>query len=549
MENLEIKAEIKSLKKILCDEDFFYQIPDYQRPYAWNKDNLSDLIDDLFNAYQNSQKEKYFCGSLVLVYNKKSKRYDIIDGQQRTTTFIILSCVFRDFYDDDLGDKAKDYIKVSIQDRHDNIKRRLTLLTDENYQNTFEQTVLKKIIIDETGRKIPENKYLQNAHNLKNSIQEKLKEDKKININHFVEWIFENIALTTIICPNQDTAIQIFNVLNDRGMPLTSVDILKSFLMQRLSDEDGQAFKKKWDQINNKLENNDLNMEGLFNIYLYYAVSPNSKVSLHNELKKFFNKEKKDSLTIIHDTNEFSDAFIEVLTSQDKYVYCLRYLRHTVFWQSILTTAKFVKYKNIKQLKEILVAYYYLHWLNGSTLSRFKQTSLNIIKKIKENKETNEIQTEIVKNLKYWNIAFKNIDFEENISKQQWIKPTFLLLEYFSKDDSNQNFIELNNKTQIEHILPQNPKNGSWENFSPDDKKKWTNALANLTLLSKRKNVQARNDSFEKKKEVYTKSDNVATSFETTRQLFDTYNEWNKKILQDRQKKLIKKLKDILDIF
>ena len=48
---LEIKASIESLKKVLCDDERFYQIPDYQRPYSWDKDNVSDLISDLVTSY------------------------------------------------------------------------------------------------------------------------------------------------------------------------------------------------------------------------------------------------------------------------------------------------------------------------------------------------------------------------------------------------------------------------------------------------------------------------------------------------------------------
>ncbi|EGK7506915.1 DUF262 domain-containing protein, partial [Campylobacter lari] len=121
---MEIKASISSLEDILADNRKFYQIPDYQRPYSWDKENLSDLIDDLFNAYINSKDENYFCGSLVLVNNEKDQRFDIIDGQQRMTTFIILSCVFKALYWEQINDKAKDFILKSIQDRYEETKRK-----------------------------------------------------------------------------------------------------------------------------------------------------------------------------------------------------------------------------------------------------------------------------------------------------------------------------------------------------------------------------------------------------------------------------------------
>ena len=225
---MKLEAEIENLKKILVDDEKFYQIPDYQRPYSWDKDNLADLIDDLVNSYLGNKEENYFCGSLVLVNEPQSERFDIIDGQQRTTTFTIIACVFRDLYFDKLKSRAKDYINNSIQDRYDENKRKLKFLTDIKYQNDFEQTVLKKIQFIKTKnieKDIKDNKYLQNAHYLKNFIVEKI-DEHTIEIDDFVTWFYENIVLTVITCPSQDSAIQIFNVLNDRGMPLSSIDIL-----------------------------------------------------------------------------------------------------------------------------------------------------------------------------------------------------------------------------------------------------------------------------------------------------------------------------------
>ena len=554
MTNLKIEAEIKDLKKILCDNDLFYQIPDYQRNYTWNKDNLSDLVDDLFNAYQNNKEEKYFCGSLVLVNSEKDKRYDIIDGQQRITTFIILSCVFRDFYIEDLGNKSRDYIASAIQDKYDEYKKKLTLLTDITCQNFFEEEVLKKIKPQKENResienKYPKNKYLQNAYYLIKFIQEKLKENAEVNINSFVEWIFENVVLTTITCPNQDTSIQIFNVLNDRGMPLSSVDILKSFLMHKLPDEGRKTFKNSWDSINNNLKESDLNMESLFRLYLYYTTTINQKTTLHKELLGTF--KNQNPLELIHKIGNFAKAYIELLKSEDKYIYCLKYsTRYSIYWQSILTTAKFVEYKNIEGLKKILVAYYYQNWIAGGTTARIKQTSFNILKKVKEETHLDKIKEEIKKNLETYKTtsSFKEELKSNYVYDKTWSKPLLLLLEYFLKDDSNQSFIPLDKEIHIEHILPQNSEENSWGYFNDDDKEKWTNALANLTLLSMRKNIQAKNKSFKCKKEAYTKKDNVATSFELTRQIFEN-DEWNLEILEKRQNNLIDEIKKILDIF
>jgi uncharacterized protein with ParB-like and HNH nuclease domain len=387
---MKLEAEIKNIKKILVDDEKFYQIPDYQRPYSWDKDNLSDLIDDLTNAYIVNKEENYFCGSLVLVNEPQSERFDIIDGQQRTTTFTIMACVLRDLYFDKLENRAKDYINNSIQDKYDENKRKLKFLTDIKYQNDFEQSVLKKINFIETKnieKDIKDNKYLQNAHYLRNFITEKIYENS-IDINDFVIWFYENIVLTVITCPSQDSAIQIFNVLNDRGMPLSSIDILKSSLMQKLegSKEDRNTFKTVWGDINSELKFNDFDIESMLTTYLYYKIATNPKNRLDKELLAVFEKEEKNSLEIVNEISNFSKAYIKLLTMNDKHIFCLKYLKHKIYWNAILATAIFTNYKDIEKLKELLVAYYYQNWIAGATVARIKQTSFNILKAVKENK-------------------------------------------------------------------------------------------------------------------------------------------------------------------
>ena len=387
---MEIKAEIMSIKKILGDDEKFYQIPDYQRPYSWNKENISDLVSDLFNAYKSSKDENYFCGSLVLVKNDRAKRFDIIDGQQRTTTFTILACVIRDIFFDDLSDKAKDYINQSIHDKYDQNKRKLKFLTNEQYQLDFEETVLKNIVFQDTktienDKELSKNRYLQNAHYIRDFLEENFRENQEIIINDFVVWLFENVVLTVIICPNEDSAIQIFNVLNDRGMPLNPTDILKASLMQKIdSDEDRRIFKRSWEDTISRLQFYNYSFDDMLTTYLYYKIAKNPETRIDKELKNIFEKEKTTSLEIIKEISDFSKAYIKILNLQNKYLYCLKYLQHKIYWTSILITAQFTSYKEFDTLLKYLVAYYYQNWISGATVARIKQTSFNILKAVKE---------------------------------------------------------------------------------------------------------------------------------------------------------------------
>jgi len=505
---MEIKAKIENIKKILVNDEKFYQIPDYQRPYSWDKDNLADLIDDLINSYVQNEDENYFCGSLVLVNDNDNSRFDII------------------VYFDKLENRAKDYITNSIQDKYDENKRKLRFLTDIKYQNNFEQTVLKKINfqkIKNIEKDIKDNRYLQNAYYLRNFLVEQIDENN-IDINKFVIWFYEKVVLTVITCPSQDTAIQIFNVLNDRGMPLSSIDILKSSLMLELQDnkEDRNTFKKDWTDINSELKFNDFDIESMLTTYLYYKIATNPKSRLDKELLSVFKKEKKDSLEIINEISDFSKAYIKLLTMNDKYIF----------------SAIFIDYKEIEELKKVLVAYYYQNWISGATVARIKQTSFNILKAVKANKSIKDIKSEMKLNLDKYGTTktFNDGIIGSSVYGRKWDRAILLLIEYFSTDSEYPTFQPINSKLHLEHVLPQTATDYWKKIINDEDRELWTNALANLTLLSMRKNIQAKNYSFNKKKVAYQDKDNVVSSFKITQDIL-TYSQWTLKELKDREEK------------
>ncbi|GAA9008668.1 hypothetical protein BTM408_10920 [Helicobacter pylori] len=114
----EMKPDKKSLKKILVvGNDTYYQIPIYQRPYQWGKEQCEELLNDLFENYEDHGEDDYFCGSLVFIKSDKDNKTDIVDGQQRLSTFILLAKVLATLYPVD--DKYQRYLQESWSDRHE----------------------------------------------------------------------------------------------------------------------------------------------------------------------------------------------------------------------------------------------------------------------------------------------------------------------------------------------------------------------------------------------------------------------------------------------
>lgn len=124
MANESIEGKAYQLKDILATEfDAYYQIPIYQRPYQWTEENCEKLLDDLLSSYECYKESDYFCGSLVLIAISKDSEtnattYDIVDGQQRLSTFILLAKVLATLYDKDkdLNKTSRDFLEKSLGD-------------------------------------------------------------------------------------------------------------------------------------------------------------------------------------------------------------------------------------------------------------------------------------------------------------------------------------------------------------------------------------------------------------------------------------------------
>ena len=90
-----IKAEEKLLGRVFSD-DYVFEIPEYQRPYAWTTEQAGELLDDLLTAAAGDANSSYFLGSIVLIKEPDVPLAQVVDGQQRLTTLTILLCVLRD---------------------------------------------------------------------------------------------------------------------------------------------------------------------------------------------------------------------------------------------------------------------------------------------------------------------------------------------------------------------------------------------------------------------------------------------------------------------
>ncbi|WQY08203.1 DUF262 domain-containing protein [Helicobacter pylori] len=551
-------------------EEFYYQIPIYQRPYQWTEENCEKLLDDLFEDYEEDRESDYFCGSLVLVKsdpNSKTETYDIVDGQQRLSTFILLAKVLADLYNDCLDPKNLEHLQESWKDRHTERKRLSFNTIGSNAEYDF-QDALDFFDDPHHVSKNDENNYLKNAVCLKNYLKEKEIKD----INDFIEWLYSNVKFITIICPSIDKALRIFSILNARGLPLNATDIFKGELLKELAkEEDQKKLVSRWNALSQKCSDNDLTMETLFSWHLTYLDPVTSKEKMEKRLVTWFKNLNKTPLEYLKGIENFYNAYGEVLEMQDRHAHLLSY-KDDDHLCVMLCASLLHRYREseIEALKELLVKFYYQDWVAGQTKTTRSQTCCNIINALKEKKSIENIASIVKKYFKDKNITQR---FKENLQdsnlytkfysingksgkRNSWLKPILILVEYFISDDPRPKRIEKND-FHVEHILPQKPDPSSqWvKDFSKEERECYTHSLANLTLLGGTKNSQASNFDFKDKKKIYmgeeirsrkTKTSKVMTCYKMTIDIAHKYTEWTPKSLEKRKEELIKRIESVL---
>ncbi|GAA8810363.1 DUF262 domain-containing protein [Helicobacter pylori] len=587
-----IESKDLCLRDIFSGGKFYYQIPTYQRPYQWTEENCEKLLDDLLSSYECYKESDYFCGSLVLIAISKDSEtnattYDIVDGQQRLSTFILLAKVLATLYDKDLNKTSREFLEKSLGDTDEEKRKRLIFNTiGLNAKDDFQEALKFFDDLDASKGEISKsnapskgkNSYLKNAICLKNYLEKKEIED----INAFIRWLYFKVIFIKTTCSNISMALRIFNVLNARGLPLHAIDVFKVELLKKLAKEkDQEEFVSRWNALRQKCSENESKFpkrkenkreknaaEILFSWYLTYLNPVTSGKSMEERLADQFERLNKTPLEYLKGVEDFYNAYCEVLEMQDRHAHLLSYLKDN-YWRAILCASILHDYSKskIEALKELLVKFYYQHWVAKKPKDQKEQTCCNIIKALKEKKSMEHIVSIAIENLDQYSVTQH---FKENLKdnhlyekhtrspNHSWLRPILILVEYFMSDDPKPKHIQTND-FHVEHILPQNPTLSSqWvKDFSEEERERYTHSLANLTLLGGTKNKEASNLDFQDKKKIYMGEENrlnkkktfkVMTCYNITKDIAYNYTEWTPKSLEKREKDLMSIIESVLTL-
>jgi hypothetical protein len=546
----------------LIKEGNRYRVPHHQRDYSWTEDEIDQLITDILEAIKGNQSE-YFIGLMVFMPDKP-REYRILDGQQRLATTLILLASIRSWlnvrgFDRDTNQIQEHYIAVR-ELGSDVEEPRLVL--NENNNVYFEKYIVKEtpnINIENELKNLrrydPSRRLIQAILFCRMKVEElalegQISDDEAADrLFNIVRYINDNVKVVRLSVSSEADAYTVFETLNDRGLDLTVLDLVKNYIFGRARNEDNlRDIKSQWMQMMTTLANVPAD-----DFLKVWWTSRYGRVQTAQLFPKFKDKAGTWSKvkSISNDMLTASENYAALEVADDpvwiglsvngrERIRSLKLLGgkqvHPVLLSAIqkFSTSELEK---LLKLLEVLIVRYQL--IGGGRTGRLEITSASLASQIWEGKVRTSIDAqrmlkEIMPSDQDFHEAFRTKQ-ERNNQKASWV---LWKLESQARQSSKQEYAsELMPGTSLtlEHILPKNP-GAEWKvvfNAESAIAEDYIFRLGNMCLLTQ-VNRKLGNKKFSEKRSYYSKSELLLTKHVADNKV------WDSQAIQNRQNQLAK---------
>ena len=555
-----IEVSKQSVKQLLeSGKERPFVIPEYQRPYAWEDEQIQTLFDDLWDFTNGEEggaegKSTYFLGSVVAFENENGEQ-EIIDGQQRITSlFLLLRAIYTMLTSaSNKSREAQNFIsqiepalwrtnKLTGEVDYSNI-----LLTSKVLNNEGNQ-ILRNIL--KTGQTAPkaQDNYSKNYVKFQERIAA-VSQANPLMIYEFIYVILNKAILLPITADTQDTALTIFSTLNDRGLPLSDADIFKAKIYNHLAADEKAVFIERWKDLDEQACQAGESIQQLFYYYMFYlrALEDDCKTTTPG-VRKYFSADKfsrlyepdlLDHLFVIVNLwkavnqrmelpNEPWSAdrairqTLDILTSYPnefwKYPVIIYYLTHRNQPDFIETFGKFLH----KLVRELLIKYVLSPTINAVKADIIR---LNV-----------EIVSAQVPPFDFKAIDASQLRNQIKNPHRGAVRMLLKILAYAAQDTL------LPNKWEIEHIFPQKWQTNYFPAVPDEIIREKIEHIGNKLPFEKRLNIVAGNGYFKKKQKEYE-----ASQFAVTKAMAGPeYTDWNLDSIVERDIRITDEILDIL---
>ncbi|MCU4180859.1 DUF262 domain-containing protein [Bosea sp. BH3] len=520
----------KSLADVLRGN--FIRIPRFQRPYDWDRDNLTEFWNDL----KDRTDPDYFMGSIVIFTDSKEKNLiSLVDGQQRITTITIMLAIIRDYLKEIGEEGSSKGIHELIETRDIDDKSRFVLEHDP--PDRFMQYAIQQQKRD--SKLQPEGAQqnnLQSAYRyLQASVQSHVKNEFKGDKNKTVTYLRHlrdcllQMQFISIELDNEDDAYLIFETLNTRGKDLRASDLLKNHFMRLLpqSTKGLDKTKNDWGDIMETLGSATIFIDP-DSFLLHYWLSSHGYVSKANLFMNFKKEIKKsDAKNWLDDIKSSAATYMKCMAPMEmEFSKQEREIRESLNAIRIFGVAqaaplmlavmtlyerKIISLKSARNTFELIekftfqfnaltqsrggggVSNMYARLAQSAMSCRDPQKYANVLSEIKDKFE------ERIPDETEFTVPFSRIIYRSNYTRERPLARyvlTKIAKHYGMPDEIDTNLLT------IEHILPQSQGSETGDAFD-------VGAIGNLIFMTDKLNGKLDNKNFADKKTFYTKENNV----------------------------------------
>lgn len=552
-----------------------FLIPEYQRPYSWSDDEISTLFDDIWNfsiERTNPDGAKtYFLGCIVSYLEKNPANVEvrqIIDGQQRLTSlFLLLRAIFAMLENEDnKTEEVKNFINKlrpalwRENEMTGKVDRTKMLLTSDVVSD-FGNELLRKILETGVTDKDATDNYSKNYIKFQQLYAEKALNSPH-QIFHFINALLNYTILLPIDADDQETALTIFNTLNNRGLPLSDADIFKSHIYKSLDENGKKEFIAKWKQLESDSSEVSESVQSLFYYHMFYLRAKENDINTTTPgVRKYYLEKNKNRLTVgvideliknlhlwevINGRNEVDEEPWSKNMDIRKMLDCLSSYTNE-FWKYPVSIF-FMQYRDKENFEELFLKFLrklfvmlFTRFLEQPTISAVKGDILKIDAQIIktehpdfaagfEQKEMNNTDEKNAEEVRINGLLMKPHRRVER-----------MLLKLLAYEEEGQNEL-LPAKWDIEHIFPQ-----KWDTkyytFSEKEANEKLEHIGNKLPLGKKQNISASNNYFLKKKEAYSKS-KIAICLRFAN---SSLTEWNLDNIAENDAKICQQVKQLFE--
>lgn len=538
----------------------FIYVPPNQRDYSWLEKHVKDLFSDLNNAVAGNAAE-YFLGTIVTAKDDEdSDKPRVVDGQQRLATTLILLGAIRDYLDDRqdsdarkiesmflfspvLGEDDRPRMILNLHDREYFTRRILLPKTDQN-RKAMEKEKPKKpshILIDDAAKKARAHVIFL-TKNLGPSVA-------KEALMKQIRFLEKGVIVIWVEVPDDKSAYTIFETMNDRGLDLSATDLIKNHLFN-LADDQVDSAASQWSSmvaILESVQETDIVKDFVRHFWishyapvraqeLFGAIKDRAENKTNGmELLSKFHASSSKYVALLNPMHGFWEGYTE---RSRRNISTLGQLNLKQARPLLLSVIERFPKHDIEKVLRLAVSWSVRFLVSGELGSGALETEYgkNAIKVSSGDIKNADELALAMSNIVPADDAFENAFATIRVAKAATARYYLRGLELQARGDAQPENVPNDDQTDItlEHVLPEEPKPGEWNQFTQEDREQFTQRLGNLALLKRSENSGKGNDEFPIKKPAYALS-----SYRLTNELA-SLPDWNTVAITDRQKRLAK---------